>query len=87
MSLHCGARGCLREEAEAKVGGAAKLQSCLDRGAAKVKVHNGIELIFFPAVKFGQSQTMARREAFGRSKDSSITSSTIICMYVYKYMP
>ena len=66
----------LREEAEQRVGGEAKLASCLQRGAAFAKVNKGVEMIYFPQVKFGKKEAFQTQQTMSKCKQTSTGAFT-----------
>ena len=63
--------GVLREEAEVRVGGSAKLEACIARGAAKVIEKNGVEYIMFPKLEFGKMTTSSSSKGIEKQAKST----------------
>jgi hypothetical protein len=61
--------GVIREIAENMCGSKDKLQNAIDRGAAVVKTNDkGCEMIFFPTVNTGKSNSFSSTNKFSRGK-------------------
>ena len=63
-------RGIIREEAEARLGGAAKLQQAIDKGSAYVEWADNMEYIIIKS--FIKSETEGSRDAAGTSGSRAI---------------
>ena len=63
--------GVIKEEAETKCGGEAKLQKAVADGRVKVVEHHGLQMYFFPTVQIGTQEETTQKEVTMRAQEIS----------------
>jgi hypothetical protein len=63
--------GCIREEAETKVGGSLALLSAVQEGRVKIAKEDGLELYFFPNVQMGKEESFTASQGIESGKSTT----------------